>query len=130
MTLHTRVALLKKVPRGETVGYGRTFVKENDSLIATIPIGYQDGLKRGLSNCGKVIVNGVFAPVAGRISMDWTMIDVTNVPGGGVNVGDEVIVIGSQNGLGITAEEIGAQAQTISYEITCGISRRVPRVYK
>lgn len=127
MTLHTKITLLKKVPKGETVGYGRTFTTEKNSLIAAIPIGYRDGYPRALSNCGRAIVNGSFAAVAGRISMDWTMLDVSEIQG--VKIGDEVILIGEQNDLKITAEEIAKCAKTISYEITCGISRRVERVY-
>jgi alanine racemase len=127
LTLHTKISLLKRVPQGETVGYSRTFTAERDSLIATIPIGYQDGYMRGFSNCAQAIVNGKFAKVAGRVSMDWTMLDVTDVPQ--AKVGDEVILIGEQNGLKITAEELAAHCGTNSYEVTCGISQRVTRVY-
>lgn len=128
MTLHTKIAFLKRVPKGETLGYSRTFETQKDSLIATIPIGYQDGYMRQLSNKSKVIVNGVFADVVGRISMDWTLVDVTDVPN--VIVGDEVILIGEQNGLVIKTEELAGLVETISYEVTCGIHRRVPRVFK
>jgi alanine racemase len=128
MTLHTKITQLKKVLKGETVGYGRTFKAEKDLLSAAIPIGYQDGFRRGLSNCGRVIVNGVYCGVIGRISMDWTIIDVTDVPG--VKVGDEVILIGCHNGLEVTAEDLAKKINTISYEITCGISKRVPRIFK
>ncbi len=127
LSLHTRIAHLKTVPAGETIGYGRTFTTGHDSVIATIPIGYQDGYSRSLSNTGRAIVGGSYAPIAGRISMDWTMLDVGEIKG--VNVGDEVVLIGEQNGKRITAEEIAASRGTISYEITCGIGRRVPRVY-
>jgi alanine racemase len=128
MSVRTRIAHLKKVPAGETVGYGRTFTASRESLIATIPIGYQDGYSRTLSNASRAIVRGCFAPVAGRISMDWTTLDVTGVTG--VEVDDEVILIGEQDGLEVTAEELAGLTNTISYEITCGINRRVPRVYK
>lgn len=127
MSLHSAIAHLKSVPKGETLGYGRTFKTERTSLIATIPIGYQDGYSRSLSNRGKVIINGVYAPVVGRISMDWTIIDVTDVPN--VKVNDEVILIGEQNNLKITAEDLAKETGTISYEITCGIDRRVRRKY-
>lgn len=127
MSLHTRIAFLKRVPKGETVGYGRTFQAETDSIIATIPIGYRDGLPRALSNCGRAIAGGVYVNVAGRISMDWTTLDVSGVPNAAV--GDEVILIGEQNDLRVTTEEIAEQARTISYEITCGISNRVTRIY-
>ena len=96
-------------------------------MVATIPIGYHDGYPRGISNRSRVIVNGSFAPVVGRISMDWTIIDVTDVPGAAV--GSRVILIGKENDLTIKAEELAAEAGTISYEITCGIGERVPRHY-
>jgi alanine racemase len=128
LTLHTKIAYLKKVPKGETLGYSRTFTTGRDSLIATIPIGYQDGYLRQLSNQSRVIINGVYANVVGRISMDWTLVDVTDVPN--VKVADEVILIGEQNGLVVKTEELAEETGTISYEVTCGIHRRVPRVFK
>ena len=127
MSLRTCIADLKKIPSGETVGYSRTFTTARESLIATIPIGYQDGYKRLLSNRSRAIVNGSYAPVVGRISMDWTTLDVTDVPG--VAIGDEVVLIGEQKGLLVLAEDLSRATDTISYEITCGINRRVPRVY-
>jgi alanine racemase len=127
MTVHSRIVLLKRVPKGETIGYGGTYLAERDLLIATVPIGYQDGYRRGLSNLGQAIINGVYVPVAGRISMDWTTFDVTDVPN--VKVGDAVVLIGEQNDLRVTAEEIAEKTGTVSYEITCGINRRVNRFY-
>ncbi|MDQ5844231.1 MAG: alanine racemase, partial [Acidobacteriota bacterium] len=126
MSLHSRISLLKWVPAGETVGYGCTFEASAKTLVATIPIGYDDGYMRGLSNRGHAIIRGVFATVIGRISMDLTIVDVTNVPG--VQLDDEVIFMGARDGLTITAEEIARIAGTLSYEETCGISKRVPRV--
>ncbi len=128
MSVRTRVAFLKNVPKGETLGYGRTFITGRNSIIATIPIGYHDGYSRSLSNHGRVIVNQTFAPVVGRISMDWTMIDVTNIPD--VKVNDEVVIIGGQGNLHIAAEDLARLTDTISYEITCGISNRVKRICK
>ncbi len=96
-------------------------------MIATVPIGYQDGYTRRLSNCGQVIVYGVFVPVVGRISMDWTIVDVTDVPD--VRLDDKVILIGEQNQLKVSAEDLAKKTGTISYEITCGIDRRVSRIY-
>lgn len=128
MSLHSRISFIKKVPKGETLGYSRTFQTTRDSLIATIPIGYQDGYLRGLSNCGRVIVNGIYANVVGRVSMDWTLIDVTDLPQIAVN--NEVILIGKQNDLTIEAEELACKTNTISYEVTCGISQRVGRIFK
>jgi alanine racemase len=127
MSLFTRIAHLKKVPKGETLGYSRTYQTREDSLIATIPIGYEDGLPRVLSNKGRVLINGQFAPIVGRISMDWTIINVTDIPN--VKLEDEVVIIGEDNGLTITAEEIAQKSDTISYEITCGINRRVIKDY-
>lgn len=127
LSLHSRVAFLKTVPEGESIGYSRIYRTEEDSLIATIPIGYQDGYSRALSNCGRVIINGAAAPVVGRVSMDWIMVDVSAVPN--VKIGDEVILIGEQNGHIVNAEELAEKTGTISYEITCGIHRRVVRRY-
>lgn len=125
MSLRTEIAQIKKVPPGTSLGYGRTFVTERESLIGTVPIGYHDGYRRNLSNRAQVIVNGSLPPVVGRISMDWTTIDLTDVID--VSVGDEVILIGQSNNLSIRAEDLAGLIGTISYEITCGISSRVPR---
>jgi alanine racemase len=127
MSLHTRIAQLKRVPAGETIGYGRTFSTQTDSLIATVPVGYEDGYRRSLSNVGRAIVGAEYVPVAGRISMDWTMLDVTGVDG--VELGDEVVLIGRRGDARITAEDLARATGTISYEVTCSIDRRVPRVY-
>jgi alanine racemase len=127
MSLRSRIMLLKDVGKGEKLGYGCSFETGRASLIATIPIGYDDGYRRALSNRGRVIVRGKFAPVVGRVSMDLTLIDVTDVPE--VSLDDQVILIGGDGELSITAEEVAELAGTISYEITCGISNRVPRIY-
>ncbi len=123
MSLHSRISLLKWVPAGETIGYGCTFEASRRSLIATLPIGYHDGYMRGLSNRAHVIVRGRFAPVVGRVSMDLTLIDVTDVPG--VEIDDQVTLLG----LKIPAEDLARIVGTLSYEVTCGISERVPRLY-
>lgn len=127
LSLVTRIAFLKKVPAGVPISYGRTFVTKRQSLIATLPIGYADGYNRGLSNKGEVLVRGVRAPIVGRVCMDMCMIDVTDVAG--VNEGDDVVVIGSQASERITADEIAKITGTIAYEVLCGISSRVPRIY-
>jgi alanine racemase len=130
MSLHTRISLLKWVPPGETLGYGCTFEASRRSLIATLPVGYHDGYMRGLSNRAHVVVRGMYAPVVGRISMDLTIIDVTNVPG--VELDDQVTLLGwnRQNAdLKIAAEDLARIVGTLSYEVTCGVSERVPRVY-
>lgn len=127
MSLHTRISVLKTVSKGVPLGYGCSFVTQRESRIATLPLGYEDGLRRGLSNRGRVIVRGQMTPIVGRVSMDLTLIDVTDIAGAAV--GDEVVIIGSQAECLITAEEVAAQLGTISYEVTCAISDRVPRVY-
>ncbi|MDH4163358.1 MAG: alanine racemase [Nitrospirota bacterium] len=127
LSLRTRIAFLKKLPAGTPVSYGRTFVTKRESLIATVPLGYADGYRRGLSNRGEMLVRGQRAAVAGRVCMDMTMLDVTDVPG--VAEGDDVVAIGSQEKERITADEIASRTGTISYEVLCGISSRVPRSY-
>jgi alanine racemase len=130
MSLHSRICLLKWVPPGETIGYGCTFEASRRSLIATLPVGYHDGYMRGLSNRGQVIVRGMFAPVVGRVSMDLSLIDVTDVAG--VEVDDQVTLLGwnRENAeLKVTAEDLARIAGTLSYEVTCGVSERVTRVY-
>lgn len=127
LSLHTRTTHLKTVPAGAQLGYGGTFVTPRESRIATLAIGYEDGLRRALSNRGHVIVRERLAPIVGRVSMDLTLVDVTDVEG--ASVGDEAVIIGGQGSSQITAEEVAAQIGTISYEVTCGISERVPRIY-
>lgn len=126
LSLQTQITLLKRVPASTPLGYGRTFFTQRESLIATLPIGYNDGYPRALSNRGRVLVRGQFAPVVGRVSMDLTLVDVTAVPD--VQLHDTVTLIGTQGALSITAEDIAAQTGTLSYEITCGLSARVPRI--
>jgi alanine racemase len=128
LSLHTRIIHLKTVAPATAIGYGCTFVTTRVSRIATLAIGYEDGLRRALSNKGRVLVRGKFAPIVGRISMDLTLIDVTDIADATLN--EEVVIIGRQGDSCITAEEIAAQLETISYEVTCGISERVPRIYK
>jgi alanine racemase len=128
MTVRSRITLLKRVSAGETLGYGCTFEASRETSVATLPIGYNDGFVRALSNRGRVIVRGHYAPVVGRISMDLTLLDVTDVPGVAVN--DCVTLIGADGDLSLTAEDIAQTAGTLSYEITCGISARVPRRYR
>ena len=127
MSLRSRVIMLKRVPAGSPLGYGRTFTTKHESLIATIPIGYADGLRRALSNKGEVLIRGQLAPIVGRVSMDLTILDVTGIDA--VSVGDEVVLLGEQQGTRISAEDMAESVGTISYEIVTGISARVPRVY-
>ncbi|NFF66379.1 alanine racemase [Clostridium sporogenes] len=128
MSLKTRIVHIKKVSSGEYISYGRTFKTERESIIATLPIGYADGYNRLLSNKGKVIVNGKLAPVIGRVCMDQCMIDVTSIEN--LKVGDVVTIMGEENGVSYTAEDIAAEIGTISYEVICNVNKRVPRVYK
>lgn len=125
MAVRTRVALLKRVRRGETLGYGCTFEASRDMLVATLPIGYADGYARSLSNRGRAVVRGAYAAVVGRVSMDLTLLDVTDVPG--VGTGELVTVLGADGELAVSAEDVARTAGTLSYEITCGVSARVPR---
>ena len=127
MSLYSSIADIKEVREGETVGYGRTFTCNRDTRIALLPIGYNDGYRRLLSNKANVIINGRLAPVIGRISMDWTIVDVTEVPD--AKIGSTVIMIGRENGLEVSTADLGTFADTISYEITCGIGSRIPRKY-
>lgn len=119
----TEIRRLKELPAGHAIGYGTTFRTTRPSRIATLPVGYADGYDRLLSNNAEVLVRGQRAPVVGRVSMDLVTIDVTAI--GDAAVGDEVVLLGD----GITAEELAARSQTISYEVFCRISARVPRVY-
>lgn len=130
MSLYSRIIMLKWVPPGETIGYGCTFEASRRSLIATLPIGYHDGYMRGFSNRAHVIVRGVYAPVVGRVSMDLTLIDVTDVAG--VDLHDEVTLLGWDHRnpeRRIKAEDLARIAGTLSYEVTCGVGDRVPRIY-
>ena len=127
LSLTTRILLLKRVPPGTPISYGRTFITRRESLIAVLPIGYADGYPRALSNAGRVLVRGRAAPVVGRVCMDLTMVDATDVPDAAE--GDEAVVIGAQGAAAITVEEVAACAGTIAYEILCGIGPRVPRRY-
>lgn len=128
MTLKANVILVKDVDSDVCISYGRTFRTSRKSRIATIPIGYADGYTRLLSNKGKMIVNGEFAPVVGRICMDQCMIDVTDLKHD-VHVGDEVVIFGSQNGASISVDEIADEVGTLNYELVCIIGKRIPRVY-
>lgn len=127
MSVKANIVHLKKVPAGFSVSYGRTFTTERESLIATLAIGYADGYPRLISGKGRVIVNGCYAPVVGTICMDLCMVDVTDVPG--TKLGDEVVLMGSQGGLTISADEIAGKIGTINYEIVCAFGHRLPKVY-
>jgi alanine racemase len=127
MRLRTAIGSLKRVPAGTKISYGGTYTTQRESLIAILPIGYGDGYNRLLSNRGEALLRGIRVPVAGRICMDATMVDVTDVED--ARPGDEVVFMGRQGGDTITAEEIAEKIGTISYEVLCMVGKRVPRVY-
>jgi alanine racemase len=125
LSLRSYVADVKRFEAGAGAGYGQTWRAAQDTLVAVIPLGYGDGVRRGLSNRGEVLIRGRRLPIAGTISMDNLTVDLG--PGSDVQPGDEVVLIGSQGGERILAEEVAAHLGTINYEVTCGISARVPR---
>ncbi len=127
LSLKTKIIYLKTVPKNTSISYCRTYRTKRISKIATIPLGYADGFLRCNSNIGEVLINGRRAPVVGRVCMDMTMIDVTDIKN--VSVGDEAVIIGSQGKEKISAENVAKRCNTINYEVVTSISKRVPRVY-
>jgi alanine racemase len=127
MSLRTQIVFLKDVPAGATIGYGSTWKAERTTRVATLPIGYDDGVSWRLSNRGEAIVGGRRALMIGRISMDYTTLDVTHVPG--AKVGDVVTLIGSDSGETISVDDVARRADTISYEVVCAVGKRVRRTY-
>lgn len=127
LTWKTRILSLRSFPGDQALGYGATYITKAPAHVAVLPVGYADGYNRQLSNRGRVIVRDHYAPIVGRISMDLTLADVTGIPG--VAVGDEVILLGSGDGLSVDALEHAVLANSSPYEILCNISKRVPRRY-
>lgn len=128
MTVRTTVAQLREIPAGTSISYGRTYTAERDMRVAVLPIGYADGLLRGLSGKVSFRIRGRMARSVGRICMDMCMVDVSEIPG--IRVGDEATLFGyDTDGTLLPCERIAQQAGTISYEILCGISKRIPRIY-
>ena len=127
LTWKTRILSLRDVPANQALGYGGIYVTKAPARIAVLPVGYADGFNRALSSRGRVIVREHYAPIVGRISMDLTLVDVTGLPG--ITVGDEAILLGASDNLSVDAREHAALANTVLYEILCGISKRVPRRY-
>ena len=123
----TRILQIKKVPAESSISYGQTYVTKRPSLIATLPLGYADGYSRLLSNRGEALVNGKRAKIAGRVCMDLTMLDVTDIAN--AQQGDEVVLLGRQGDAEISADEMAAWINTISYEIFTSIGNRVPRIH-
>ena len=124
----TRAVHVKTIQTGEKVSYGGLFTAQKPTRVMTIPVGYADGYNRRLSCVGSVLVRGKRAPILGRVCMDQVMVDVTEIPG--AEVGDEVVLMGTQGEECISAEEIASLLGTISYEVICSPSARVPRIYK
>jgi alanine racemase len=126
LVLETRVMAVKRVPPGTPLGYGGRFVTRRPSTIATLPIGYHDGVRRSFSDRVPVLLRGEKAPIVGVVSMDLTLVDATD---SGARPGDRVVLLGSQGKLQVTAWDLARAADTIPYEIVCAIGARVPRVY-
>ena len=127
MEWKTKISFIKEVEAGTPIGYGGTFVAPRPLKVATIPVGYADGMKRDLSGRGRVLVCGQYAPILGRICMDQFMIDVTDIAD--VKTGEEVVIFGRQGKKEIPVEEIAAQSHSFNYEFVCSVSQRVPRKY-
>jgi alanine racemase len=132
MSVLSRIVSVRDLSAGDATGYGGTFVAREATRVATIPMGYADGLPRLVSNRGAFLVRGMRAPIVGNVSMDMTMVDVTHIPG--ADVGDDAVILGSQKGPHgtdtILASELASWADTIPWEILTNISRRVPRFYR
>ncbi|MEI6386033.1 MAG: alanine racemase [Spirochaetota bacterium] len=128
MSLKTRISFIKRVAAGTAIGYGRSWTSQRDTLIATMPAGYADGFNRLFSNRGRVLVDGRSCPVVGRVCMDQSMIDLG--PGSKARVGDEVTLMGRSGGEEINCEEWARVLGSITYEVTCQINARVPRLYE
>jgi alanine racemase len=127
MELKTKIIHLKKVPAGFKVSYGITYETKKPTTIATVSIGYADGLNRLLSSRGRMLVCGKSAPIVGRVCMDLTMLDVGDIPEAAI--GEEVVVFGKQGNASITVDEIASTINTINYEVVSTIMPRVPRIY-
>ena len=128
LSLISHIAFVKEVDSGFAVSYGSTYVTSGKTKIATIPVGYGDGYPRALSNKGRVLIGGEYAPIIGRVCMDQFMVDVTHIPN--VKQGDEVVLVGSQGDKRISVEEVADMAGSFNYEFVCGINKRVPRIYE
>ncbi len=123
----TRIVSLREVPAGTRIGYSGTYITSRPTRIASLAVGYGDGFNRLLSNRGRVLIHGAYAPLIGNISMDISLADVTEIPAAAL--GDEAVLLGSQGAHRIDAWDHARLANTIPYEILCNISKRVPRIY-
>jgi len=128
LTLATKVGQVRTLAPGDSVSYNRTYTATRVSRIAVLPIGYAGGYSRSLSNRGAVLIGGRQAPIVGRVCMDMTMVDVTDIPG--VRPGDEAVLIGRQGSQQITAADLAVWQGTIPYEVLCAIGTRVTRIVR
>jgi len=127
MSICSVISHVKTMQAGKLISYGGTFETKDETIIATIPVGYADGYPRARSNSGRVIVRGEYASIIGRICMDQMMIDVTHIPG--VCKGDTVILVGSDADKSISVEEVADASMSFNYEFICDVGKRVPRMY-
>lgn len=127
MTLKTYISFVKKVPKNTPISYGLTFITKKESIIATLAIGYADGLRRAPYNCGEVLAGGKKAPILGRVCMDQTIIDVSEIAG--LQIGDEIVIIGKQGDEEINAAQIAKRTKTSVYEVLTNVASRVERIY-
>ena len=128
MSWKSRVVRVRKVPKGRSISYARSFVTDRESIIGVIPVGYGHGYPFHLSGRGSMLIGGTRVPIVGRVTMDMTMVDLTELPET-PRAGDEVVLVGSQGGQTLSFHDLAAWGDTISYEVMCGISKRVPRTY-
>jgi len=127
-SFHTRVGLVKNLPRGTTISYGGTHTLRRNSTVAILCAGYADGIPRAASNRAQVLIHGRRCPVLGRVTMDQTVVDVTDVPG--IQTGAEAVLVGQQEGAKISITEFSHWGDTIPWETLCSVTKRVPRVYR
>lgn len=127
MELKSRIVYIKEVPAGTGISYGSIYITERKTKVATIPVGYADGYSRNLSNIGKVIIREQYAPIIGRICMDYFMVDVTDIDGAAE--GDAVTLLGKDGNCEISVEELAEWSHSFPYEIVCTVGKRIPRVY-
>jgi alanine racemase len=127
-SFRSRIGVVKRLPAGNSISYGRTHVLKRDTTIAVVCAGYGDGVSRAVSNRAQVLIRGRRCPVLGRVTMDQTIVDVTDVPG--VASGDEVVLVGRQGAAEISITEFSVWADSIPYESLCSVTKRVPRIYK
>jgi alanine racemase len=132
LTWKSRIARVRRMPPGRTISYGRTFTTERETVVGVIPVGYGHGYPYRLSGRGEMLVGGARVPIVGRVTMDMTMVDLTDLPQT-PSLGEEVVLVGRQKGRygdsAITIHDLADWADTVGYEIICGLSKRLPRTY-